>query len=265
MPERQAQMTTTMAAGRSGFAGRRCLVLGGGGFIGTNLSRGLVTAGAQVTAFGKVIFVSSGGTVYGVPEHLPICESHPTDPISAYGISKLAIEKYLGLYRRLHGLDYCVLRVANPYGPYQVPFNNQGVVASILQRALSGEAVEIWGDGEIVRDFIHIDDVVDTLIAAVDYAGPKRVFNVGSGIGRSVNQIITDVETVLKLGPIARDYKPARPADVPVNVLDIGLIQREMGWRPCIDWLEGLRSTGSWMTRWLATQPVRRPVNAAGP
>lgn len=330
MPEQQAQMTTTMATGRTGFAGRRCLVLGGGGFIGTNLCRGLAAIGAEVTAYGaqasfpqaldgvawraggfddhraladaiagqavvfhligagvpaksnldpagdlttstintlhmldfcrqagveKVIFVSSGGTVYGVPRTPLIAEDHPTDPISAYGVSKLAIEKYLGLYRHLHGLDYRVLRVANPYGPYQVPYNAQGVVASILQRALSGVPVEIWGDGEVVRDFVHIGDVVAALIDAVDYAGAARVLNVGSGVGRSVNQIVADVETVLGRGAIARDYKPSRPADVPVNVLDIALIDREMGWRPRVDWLAGLRETALWMEAWLAAQP----------
>lgn len=195
----------------------------------------------------RLIFVSSGGTVYGIPRETPIPESAPTDPISAYGISKLATEKYLGLYRHLHRLDSVTLRVANAYGPYQVAARKQGLVAAIAQRALAGEPVEIWGSGEVVRDFIHVDDVVSALLAAATYAGPHRVFNVGSGMGLSVNQIVNDVEATIGRGPLIRRYTPGRPADVPVNALDCALARRELGWSPRVEWRDGLAGTIRWL------------------
>lgn len=314
------------------LAGRSCVVLGGGGFIGTHLCRTLVRRGAKVQAFGrsrsfpeacdgvswisggfsdhaamaraiegnevvfhliggntpassnmdpaadlatsaintihmldlcraagvrKVIFVSSGGTVYGAPNCAPIPESAPTNPISAYGVSKLTVEKYLGLYRHLHGVEYSALRVANPFGPFQTALKKQGVIAAIIERALAGEPVEVWGTGEVVRDFIHVADVVEALIAVVDYNGPHHVFNVGCGVGRSVNQIIADIGTVIGRGPIPTIYKPARQADAPVNVLDIALIQRETGWRPRVEWMDGLRETLQWIDAQLYRQPKR--------
>lgn len=302
--------------------GLPCVVLGGGGFIGTNLCKALVERGAHVQAFGrsrnfptaldgvswisgsfsdhaalaralegnevvfhliggntpassnmdpaadlstsalntihmlemcrasgvrKVIFVSSGGTVYGVLNQTPIPETAPTNPISAYGISKLVVEKYLGLYEHLYGLDYCVLRVANPFGPYQTAVKKQGVIAAMVEKALAGETLEVWGTGEVIRDFIHVTDVVNALITAVGYSGPHKVFNVGCGIGHSINQIIGDLEAILGDGRIKKLYKPVRQADVPINVLDIQLIHREMGWTPKVDWMEALRETIAWM------------------
>ncbi|HEY8614187.1 MAG TPA: NAD-dependent epimerase/dehydratase family protein, partial [Roseomonas sp.] len=98
----------------------------------------------------RIVFVSSGGTVYGVPRRLPIAEDHPTDPISAYGIHKLLLEKHLGLQAYRHGLQAVVLRAANPYGPYQNPDRGQGVIAALMARRLAGRPVEIWGDGKVV-------------------------------------------------------------------------------------------------------------------
>ncbi len=129
------------------------------------------------------MFVSSGGTVYGIPAHVPIAEEAPTDPISAYGVSKLAVEKYLGLYRHLHGLDYAVLRLANPFGACQDPDRRQGVVAALVQAVLDGRPVEIWGDGRVVRDFIYAPDAAEAIAMAASLAGPVRVLNVGSGVG----------------------------------------------------------------------------------
>ena len=320
------------------LAGLRCLVLGGGGFIGTNLCRALLARGAHVQGFGRrpqhadalngvvwttggfsdraalaravdgndvvyhliggsvpessnrdpeadllatlpdtlhllelcrasgvrrLVFPSSGGTVYGIPASTdPIPETAATDPISAYGVSRLAIEKYLGLYRHLHGLDSVVLRIANPYGPYQSPHRKQGVVAAMTHRALTGQPLEIWGTGDVVRDFVHIDDVVAAMIAVLGYHGPHRVLNVGSGAGRSVAAIADDLERLLGHGPLPRLHRPARPADVPVNILDIGLIGREIGWRPRVPWLDGLRAALDWMA---ARVPARMPGDGTSP
>ncbi|MDB5069207.1 MAG: hypothetical protein JWM87_318 [Candidatus Eremiobacteraeota bacterium] len=195
----------------------------------------------------KIVFASSGGTVYGIPATIPTPESAPTEPTSAYGINKLAIEKYLALYHRLHGLDYHVLRIANPYGPGQSPFKKQGVVASILYRALSGRALEIWGTGDVTRDFIHVDDVSQAFLDAVRYDGEHRIMNVGSGRGRTINDIVADVQDVLGMPSVEIVRKPARAADVPVSVLDTALIMRTTAWRPRVAWLDGLRNTAAWV------------------
>jgi UDP-glucose 4-epimerase len=194
----------------------------------------------------RLVFVSSGGTVYGIPAAVPILETAPTEPISAYGIQKLAIEKYLALYQRRHGLDSIVLRVANPFGPLQRARRSQGVVAAFIERALAGMPLEIWGAGDVVRDFVYVQDVVEALVLAAEYSGPRRVFNVGSGRGMDLNTILRDLEEVLDRGTLPKVHHPARAVDVPVNILDIGLIAREMGWRPRTPWKEGLRRTVEW-------------------
>ena len=304
------------------LSGMQCVVLGGGGFIGTHLCKALLTRGASVRGYSrsrtypaaldgviwtsgefsdrtavaravdgcdivfhllggsipdssnkdplgdllssavpslqlleicraakvrKILFVSSGGTVYGIPNAIPIPETAPTDPISAYGISKLAIEKYLALYHHLHGQDFCVLRVANPFGPYQSPDRRQGLIASLMHRISRGQPIEIWGDGEVVRDYIYIDDVIEALLAAVTYCGSHTLFNVGSGIGRSVLEVVRDVAEALGQPDVQRIHKPGRATDVPVSILDIARIEREVAWSPRTDWARALRLTADWI------------------
>ncbi|SFL48840.1 NAD-dependent epimerase/dehydratase family protein [Methylobacterium pseudosasicola] len=200
----------------------------------------------------KVVFASSGGAIYGIPRATPIPEQAPTDPISAYGISKLMIEKSLHLYRHLHGIDYQILRVANPYGRFQLGNRHQGLIGSYIQRVLADLPLEVWGTGEVVRDFLHIDDVSDAFLAAVGYDGPHKVLNVGSGTGLSVNQIIAELERAFGRERLPCLYKPSRAADVPANVLDTTLIRSELGWQPRVALRDGLVSTIDWMRAHLA-------------
>lgn len=209
---------------------------------------------AKKNAVKRIIFTSSGGTVYGIPQQLPIPESHPTDPLVSYGISKLAIEKYLHLYHELHGIDYCVLRIANPYGERQRVSAAQGAVAVFLNRALHQQPIHIWGDGSVTRDYIYISDVVDALIAAIDYHGKQRVLNIGSGHGLSLNAILDAIESLLGR-TIARSYEPARAFDVPTNVLDISLAKEELGWHPQTTFQAGLIKTHHWMLQSQHHQP----------
>lgn len=195
----------------------------------------------------RVVFASSGGTVYGVTAPGPIGEDHPTNPITAYGINKLAVEKYLGLARYLHGLDAVVLRIANPYGPYQSARRPQGIVGTLLARALSGEPVEIWGDGSVVRDYVHVQDVAAAVTAAMTYRGAEWVFNVGSGRGRTLREVVEAVASVADLGPDRIRYLPARAADVPANVLDTARLRTETGWSPLVRWEDGVAATAAWM------------------
>jgi UDP-glucose 4-epimerase len=194
----------------------------------------------------KIIFVSSGGTVYGVPIELPIPETHRTDPICSYGISKLAIEKYLELFRRLHGLDYTVLRIANPYGERQRMHASQGAVAVFLGKVLSGEPVEIWGDGSVVRDYVYIADVVDALLAAMELECDEHVFNIGSGYGLSLNELLDAIEKVTKRAADRR-YLPARVFDVPISVLSIERAKRSLDWSPKVEFSQGLKKFAEWL------------------
>ncbi len=215
--------------------------------VETNLVGTLrLLAAAVRCAVKKVVFISSGGTVYGIPSRIPVSEEHPTDPLVSYGIAKLAIEKYLHLYWYLHGLDYSVLRVANPYGERQRVDTAQGAVAVFLSRALAGQPIEIWGDGSVTRDYVYIEDVVDAFIMAMNHDGEPRVFNIGSGEGRSLNQLLTTMEDLLGR-PVERRYLPLRKFDVPVNVLDISRARDVLGWHPRVSFREGLRRTLDWM------------------
>lgn len=195
----------------------------------------------------RVVFVSSGGTVYGIPSVSPIPETHPTDPVCSYGITKLAIEKYLGLFRHLHGLECTVLRIANPFGERQRMRSGQGAVAVFLGKVLRGEAIEVWGDGSVVRDYIYIADVVDSMLAAMRYSGPELVFNVGSGRGHSINEVLQAIEDVTGRQAETR-YMPGRAFDVPSNVLCIERAKRELGWAPKTSFDEGLRRFSAWVS-----------------
>jgi UDP-glucose 4-epimerase len=184
---------------------------------------------------GRVVFTSSGGTVYGRLRTIPVPEYHPLEPIAAYGASKVAAEKYLQLYNYLHGIEIRIARISNPYGAGQNPVQRQGVVTTFVHQALAGKTIEIWGTGEIVRDFIYIADAVSGLIALADARdvadGNPPIFNIGSGHGASLIEIVNIIERELGQ-PLRVEYKPARAFDVPVNVLDIGKARHELDWAP---------------------------------
>ena len=194
----------------------------------------------------KIVFVSSGGTVYGIPRTVPLDETHPTEPICAYGIHKLLIEKYLQLYFRLHGLDYCVLRISNAYGERQKTDAAQGAVAVFLERALLRQPIQVWGDGSVVRDYVYVGDIVAALLKAMAYEGEQKIFNIGSGIGVGLNQLIREIGVVLGRAPEV-EYGAARNFDVPANVLDASLAGRLLGWQADTPLVEGLRRTRNWM------------------
>ena len=194
----------------------------------------------------KVVFVSSGGTVYGVPRSVPLAESHPTQPTCAYGIHKLAIEKYLHLEHVLHGLDYRVVRPANLYGERQRPDVALGAVTVFLDRALRGEPIRIWGDGSIVRDYLYVGDAVGAMVKLMAYSGDERVFNLGSGAGTSLNDLVEAIEGAIGRRP-AVQYEPARVFDVPANVLDCSLAKRTLGWSATTPLGTGIRKTYDWL------------------
>ncbi|HVS73592.1 MAG TPA: NAD-dependent epimerase/dehydratase family protein [Phycisphaerae bacterium] len=193
----------------------------------------------------KVIYASSGGTVYGIPTATPIPEDHHTHPICSYGIHKITVEKYLHLYYALHVLDYAVMRIANPYGERQRTDGAQGAVAVFLGKMLRGETIEIWGDGSVVRDYLYVGDVADAALKLATYAAGadgRRIFNIGGGHGLSLLQVVHGLGRALGKDPEVR-FSPARALDVPVNVLDISLAKKHLGWTPATSFPEGLRKT----------------------
>lgn len=194
----------------------------------------------------KIIFLSSGGTVYGRPLYTPINEAHPKNPICSYGITKLTIEKYLGLYEQLHGLEYTVLRLSNPFGPRQRIHASQGAVAVFLGKALRGETLEIWGDGSVVRDYIYISDVIQSILRSIECTGNERVFNIGSGKGLSLNEVLDGIEVVIGK-KTDRRYTSPRDFDVPVSILSIDRALSKLDWSPQKAFLDGLRHTAEWM------------------
>jgi UDP-glucose 4-epimerase len=194
----------------------------------------------------KIIFISSGGTVYGLPRYLPINEDHPTNPITAYGITKLSIEKHLQMFTHQEGVPHLILRVSNPYGPRQRIEKGQGAVGVFLHHVLAGEPIEIWGNGEAKRDYIYISDVSESIVQSLTYQGKQQVFNVGTGEGISLNNLLDLIEEVIGQ-PVQRIYRPARNFDVPVSVLDNTRIRKELNWEPKVDIREGLLKTVSWM------------------
>ena len=204
----------------------------------------------------KVVFASSGGTVYGEPETIPIPEHHPTRPICSYGIHKRAVEDYLRLYHRLYGLDYCVLRVSNAFGERQRPTASQGAVGAFLATAIQGDTITIWGDGSVVRDYIYAKDAARAFALAGLHNGPHRVFNIGSGHGLSVNELIASIETLLGHNVSLR-YLPGRPFDVPVSVLDVSLATTHLGWSPRFTFQEALCRTFTWLQCTLPAQSQR--------
>lgn len=220
--------------------------------VQTNLVATLQMLNAMVNhKVSKIIFISSGGTVYGNPTYLPIDEKHPTNPLVSYGITKLAIEKYLQMYSHLHGIKAISLRVANPYGERQRIETAQGAVGVFLHRALNGLPIEIWGDGSVTRDYIHVSDVAEAFVKAVEYQGETDCFNISSGSGTSLNQLIDMLEDSLGK-PIEVHYKSGRSFDVPTSILSNDLAQKELNWIPTISMRDGIARAAEWKKAELA-------------
>ena len=194
----------------------------------------------------KVIFASSGGTVYGVARELPIPETHQTNPICSYGITKLTIEKYLALYHTLYNLNYTILRLGNAYGERQRTESVQGAVAVFLGRTLLGQPITIWGDGSVARDYLYISDFVSAFLAVIEHDTGSRIYNIAGGQASSLNDILSLIHQVTGRKPEVK-YEPSRKLDVPVNCLDIRRAYNELNWRPETNLKEGLRRTWEWL------------------
>lgn len=190
----------------------------------------------------KFIFASTGGAIYGNAKIFPTPEKSPPLPFSPYGVSKLAIEKYLQYYQQVFGLDFISLRLANVYGPRQNPKGEAGVVAIFFEQILKNKTPKIFGSGNQTRDFIFVKDVVEAFLKALDYQGKKRIFNIGTGKETSVNEILKKISQILKK-KIKAKYLPQKKGDLQRSCLDIALAKKHLKWQPKYHLKEGLRET----------------------
>lgn len=195
----------------------------------------------------RVIYVSSGGVVYGEPEEIPTGERAPKAPISPYGVGKLAGEHYMFFYRRIHGLAGIALRYSNVYGPRQNPHGEAGVVALFSRRLVDGENLRIFGDGEQTRDYVYVGDVAAANLAAATLpaADPTSIddvaFNVATGSETSVVEL-ADALIATSGRKVEKEFAPSRPGELERSCLDISKL-KAAGWSPAVDLSEGLRRT----------------------
>lgn len=190
----------------------------------------------------KIIFLSSGGTVYGNNGMIASRETDPTIPMNAYGAHKLLLENYFRVFASTKKLDYTILRLSNPYGPLQSIDKGVGLIAAVIKAIKSGSPLDVYGDGSTQRDFIFIGDVVRAMSAVMMYTGCHKIFNIGSGEGKSVSEIISLIEELMG-SYVNKNLLPARSFDVKKSVLDISLIRNEIDWHPDIELRDGIINT----------------------
>lgn len=192
-----------------------------------------------------LIFFSSGGTVYGNPDRLPVNENAPIAPLSNYGAGKAAQENFCQAFRS-QGHAATIFRPSNVYGPGQSIRHGFGLIRTMLEHARHGTPFEIWGDGKNVRDFIYIDDIVEASIRMLKRPKDSDTYNLGSGIGYSINQVKGIVETVCRM-ELKTIHRPGRCIDVRSVVLDSKNLNARPGWKPTVGLEEGVARSWEWL------------------
>lgn len=194
-----------------------------------------------------LVFFSSGGTVYGNPQALPVTEDSPLAPLSNHGASKASQEIFCEALRA-RGHAVTILRPSNAYGPGQAMKGGFGLVRTVLEHLRLGTAMEVWGDGGNVRDFVHVDDVAEACARLVSLPEDSGTYNLGSGKGHSVNDVLRVAEEISgRL--VSKTYRPARTVDVRDIVLDISLLERRLSWTPQVTLEEGIKGTWEWLSQ----------------
>ncbi len=199
----------------------------------------------------KLVLVSSGGTVYGEAEKLPIQETHPTKPISPYGVTKLTLENYAYLYAATHGLKFVCVRPANAYGIGQRPFVGQGFISTAMASAMRGEPIKIFGQHGSIRDYIYVSDLAAGIVSALESGLLSETYNIGSGLGLSNMDVINAITPLMQdIGcTVNVEHLPERTFDVKANVLDTAKLQALNGWQPKVRFNQGLRFTRDWLMK----------------
>ncbi len=193
-----------------------------------------------------IIFVSSGGTLYGNPESTPVNETHPLNPLSFHGAGKVALETFLRTFSTLPKKNTTIVRPSNVYGPGQSLRSGFGVIRTMLEHVRRGTVMEIWGDGTSVRDFLYIDDMLSALIRLIDFPNDNNTYNVGSGIGYSLNQLKEIIESVCGK-KVPAIYRPSRKTDVKTIILDSSRLINKTKWHPMVSLEEGVELTWKWL------------------
>ena len=202
-----------------------------------------------------LIFASSGGTVYGPSESLPISEAHATRPISAYGISKIAVEHLIHMYHNLHGLKHTVLRISNAYGERQDGATGQGVIGTWLTKLNEGGTIQMVDNGLPVRDYIYVKDIAQAICLAAETHELNQTYNVGTGVGTSLNQLAKLLKIIVPTVPMIVLSSP-RSFDIKSNILDFGKIKEKIGWSPTTSLQQGISKTWKHISTKQANQPI---------
>jgi UDP-glucose 4-epimerase len=202
-----------------------------------------VCEGARAARARKVVFASSGGTIYGSPVEIPTPETHPQRPESPYGVAKKAGGDYLHYYKTIHGLDYAATAFSNVYGPRQDPHGEAGVVAIFAGMFLARKRPTIFGDGNQTRDFVYVDDVVDALARAATRG--SDIINIGTGVETSVNELYGSMARATGVND-PPSYAPARAGELARSALAIGRAEEQLGWEPFTSLDEGTGATLDW-------------------
>jgi UDP-glucose 4-epimerase len=197
----------------------------------------------------KLVLVSSGGTVYGEADELPIRETHPTKPISPYGVTKLTLENYAYLYAATHGLKFVCVRPANAYGVGQRPFVGQGFIATAMASAMRGMPINIFGQRGTIRDYLYVSDLASGIVSALEHGHLSETYNLGSGIGLSNFEVIELFKPLMReIGcKVQVENLAERAFDVKANVLDSTKLQVHTGWKSQVEFDDGLRRTCDWL------------------
>lgn len=172
----------------------------------------------------NIVYLSSGGTIYGIPQQDTVDEESPTNPICSYGIVKLAIEKYIHLFKHLYNINHLILRASNPYGPFHTSLS-QGLINVFLSKIIRGETITVWGDGKVVRDYLYAGDLAEIVYNMITKDIWNDTYNIGSGAGHSINEILKIMEN--KIGEVKVAYAPKRKFDVPKIILNVDKLKKQ--------------------------------------
>jgi UDP-glucose 4-epimerase len=216
---------------------------------------------------GKVVFASSGGSIYGSATPPPVAETAPIAPESPYAASKAAVELWFATFRRLHGLRWTALALANVYGPRQDPAGEAGVISLFADRLIAGEPTMIYGDGSQTRDFVHAADVAAAFRAACGPVADDLRVNIGTGVETSVRRLHTIMAELCGV-PDEPGTAAARPGELHRSALDATLAGQLLGWSPTVRLADGLAETVEWIrgampgraTETSAAPPTRGPL-----
>ncbi len=200
------------------------------------LFKAMIKAGVK-----KLIFASSGGTVYGEYSGTPHKCEDSTNPISSYGVQKNMIESYINLFNLYYSTEFIIARISNPYGVWAQKNRFQGVIPIFINNLINDSEITIYG--ETIRDYIFIDDVIDALVLLKDYTGTERKFNIGTGIGHTTSEIVEMLESKLKKNFVKINYEKIRKCDVKENILDISNTISELKWMPKYNIEDGINNT----------------------